>query len=64
MKPETHFFNTDLNGLKTDILNGRIKWVALDGNRTNKTLILTDFYNLIILMSETAIINQDKWALN
>ena len=44
MESETHFKNTDLNGLKTATSNGWIKWVALAGNRTNMTLIPTDFF--------------------
>ena len=58
---ETQHFNIYLNGLKTDISNDWIKWVALYGNWNNTTLSSdikkTDF---IIVMAATAIINQEK----
>ena len=43
---ETQYFNTEFNGLKTNISNSWIKWSALSKNRTNMTLSSTAFFKI------------------
>ena len=47
MNYEAQGFNNDLNGLKTAIYNGQIKWLALSGNITNMALSSTVLFKNI-----------------
>ena len=65
MNYEKQYFNTGFNGFKADTSNSWIKWVALAGHITNMTLSSTDFSkHLIIVMTATSTIDQDKQARN